>query len=47
MKMVISEVYSPPRVTADIKRSQNEFLTPGVAFDIAVMDSDDGKPWDF
>ena len=46
-KTVISELYSPPRVAAEIRRSQNEFLTPGFAFDIIVNDHDDGRPWDF
>ena len=46
-KTVISELYSPPRVTAEIARSKNEFLTPGFAFDITVNDPDDGQPWDF
>ena len=44
---VISELYSPPRVTAEIRRSKSEFLTPGLAFDITVNDPDDGQPWDF
>ena len=46
-KTVISEIYSPPRVTAEVARSKNEFLTPGLAFDITVNDPDDGQPWDF
>ena len=41
-KTVISDLYSPPRVTAEIKRSQNEFLTPCFAFHIIVNDPDDG-----
>ena len=37
----------PLRVTAEIRRSPNEFLTAGLAFDIVVNDPDDGRPWDF
>ena len=46
-KTVISEIYSPPRVTAEIRRSKGEFLTPGLALDITVNDPDDNQPWDF
>ena len=46
-KTVVSEIYSPPRVTAEILKSKSEFLTPGLAFDITVNDPDDGQPWDF
>ena len=40
----VSEVYSPPRVTA----LATEFrLIPGVALDRTQTDPDDGLPWDF
>ena len=45
-RTVISELYSPQRVPAEIRRSRNEFLTPGFAFVITVNDLDDGRPWD-
>ncbi len=44
---LVSEIYSPPRVTAEIKRSRNKHLLPGFAFDLTVVDPDDGQPWDF
>ena len=46
-RTTISEIYYPPRVTVEIVKSKNEFLTPGLAFDITVDDPDDGQPWDF
>jgi hypothetical protein len=43
----VSEIYSPPRVTAELKRKPREHLVPGFALDLAVVDPDDSKPWDF
>ena len=40
----VSEIYSPPRVTALAKGLG---LIPGMALDLTVDDPDDGKPWDF
>ena len=39
----VTEVYSPPRVTAMAKRMN---MVPGMALDMTTMD-DDGLPWDF
>ena len=46
-KHLVSEIYSPPRVTAAIRRGRYAHLAPGLAFDITVRDPDDGLPWDF
>jgi molybdopterin-biosynthesis enzyme MoeA-like protein len=47
-KAMVSEMYSPPRVTAELKRSQHLYrhLIPGFALDLTVLD-EDGVPWDF
>ena len=46
---IVSEMYSPPRVTAELKRSKKRFrhVLPGFAFDLTVSDPADGQPWDF
>jgi hypothetical protein len=46
-RRIVSEVYSPPRVTAEIKKGRHPHLVPGFAFDLTVCDPDDGQPWDF
>ncbi len=46
-RRIVSEAYSPPRVTAEIKRGRHPHLVPGFAFDLTVNDPDDGQPWDF
>ena len=43
-KDTVSEVYSPPRVSALAGRMG---LQRGFALDLTVVDPDDGKPWDF
>ena len=40
----VTEIYSPPRVTHWAQRMR---LVPGIVFDMAHMDKEDGKPWDF
>ena len=40
----VSEIYSPPRLTAMCKSMG---LNPGFALDLTVLDPDDGMPWDF
>ncbi len=47
MKNLISEVYSPPRVTAELKKRKMGRLVPGLALDLTVIDPDDDQPWDF
>ena len=44
---LVSEIYSPPRVTAEIRRQRHRHLLPGFALDLTVTDPDDGQPWDF
>ena len=46
-KRIVTEVYSPPRVTAELIRMKNKELLPGFAFDVTTLDPDDGMPWDF
>ena len=43
--MVVSEVYSPPRVTKAAKVLTRLGITPGFALDITV-DDETGEPWD-
>ena len=47
LRNMVSEVYSPPRITKQLANSKNEWLVPGFSLDLTVKDSDDGKPWDF
>jgi len=42
---IVSEIYSPPRVT-EAARRLNLGLTPGFAFDLTTVD-ENGKAWDF
>ena len=44
---IISEVYSPPRLTKMLSRLPNHELVPGMALDLTVVDALDGKPLDF
>jgi hypothetical protein len=46
---ILSEIYSPPRVTAELKRDKKKFkhILPGFALDLTVSDPVDGQPWDF
>ena len=46
MRAVVSEIYSPPRVTAEAKLLPELKLIPGFALDLTVADSD-GRRWDF
>ena len=45
----VSEIYSPPRVTEELRRKPWTWrsLVPGFALDLTVNDPDDNKPWDF
>ena len=45
-KAVVSEIYSPPRVTAASKLLPELKLIPGFALDLTTADVD-GLPWDF
>ena len=46
-RRIVSEMYSPPRVTAELKRGRYRHLLPGFALDLTVNDPEDGRPWDF
>jgi hypothetical protein len=46
-KNIVSEIFSPPRVTGELLRRGRRHLVPGLALDITCMDPDDGTPWDF
>lgn len=46
-RKIVSEIYSPPRVTKEIQRGRWRHLAPGFALDLTVSDPEDGKPWDF
>ena len=46
-KKIVSEIYSPPRVTDLIRRIKSRHLLPGFALDLTVVDPEDGLPWDF
>ena len=43
----VSEVYSPPRITLELRKQRRSPLSPGLALDLTVNDPDDGQPWDF
>ena len=40
-------MYSPPRITHEIRRGKWKHLAPGFALDLVVVDPKDGQPWDF
>jgi len=42
---VVSEIYSPPRVTGYLTRNPQEHLGPGFAIDLTTTD-EEGNPWD-
>ncbi len=46
-RKVISEIYSPPRVTKVLSAMPPSELIPGFALDLTCIDPEDGKPWDF
>ena len=46
-KKIVSEIYSPPRITREIGHSRGSHLMAGFALDLTVVDPDDGLPWDF
>ena len=46
IKAVVSEIYSPPRVTASVKLLPELKLIPGFALDLTTADTD-GRMWDF
>ena len=46
-RKLISEIYSPPRITKEIVRGGWKHVAPGFALDLTVNDPHDNCPWDF
>ena len=46
-RRIVSEIYSPPRVTAPIRQLKSRHVMPSYAFDLTTVDTADGLPWDF
>jgi len=46
VRKMVSEIYSPPRVTELLRKTRSKHLMAGFALDLTVLD-DDGLPWDF
>ncbi len=46
VRRIVSEIYSPPRVTELIRELRPKHLMAGFALDLTVID-EDGEPWDF
>ena len=46
-KFLVSEIYSPPRVTAEIRRCGFKHIGAGLALDLTVSDPEDAQPLDF
>ena len=46
-RKIVSEMYSPPRVTKLIRELKLKHMMAGFAFDLSMIDEDDGMPWDF
>ena len=44
---MVTEMWSPPRVTSMASRLPELGLIPGLAMDLTCNDPDDGMPWDF
>ena len=44
---MVSEIYSPPRINAELRRRPRRHLLPGFSFDLTTNDPSDGQPWDF
>jgi hypothetical protein len=43
---IVSEIFSPPRVTAELRRMKDMPLLPGFAIDLTTNDPQTGEPWD-
>ncbi len=46
IRRLVTEIFSPPRVTKLMREIKTRHILPGFAFDLTVVDPDDGKPWD-
>ena len=47
LQSIVGEIYSPPRVNAELKRSRWRHLIPGLSLGLTVKDPFDNQPWDF
>jgi hypothetical protein len=47
IKKIVSEIYSPPRVTKILSGMLGHALAPGLALDLTCTDPYGGLPWDF
>ena len=46
LQHIVSEIYSPPRVNAELRRRRWRHLVPGLSPDLTVNGPPDGQPWD-
>ena len=46
-RILISEIYSPPRITKEATQGKWKHIAPGFALDLTVNDPSVGMPWDF
>ena len=46
MKRLVSETYSPPRITEELRQNPRRHIPPGFVLDLTANDPDDGTPWD-
>ena len=46
-KYFVSEIYSQPRITHEVKRGRYRNLAPGFALHLTIVEPEDGKPWVF
>ncbi len=47
MRHIVSEIYSPPRITKLIRELKSKWVQPGFALDLTVTDPYDNQSWDF
>ena len=47
VRKIVSDIYSPPRVTEMLRGMTDHGMAPGLAMEIRVIDPLEGKPWDF
>ena len=46
-RKLVTEIFSPPRITKRLCDFPSMKLAPGFALDLTTTDPDDGEPWDF
>ncbi len=47
VRRIVSEIFSPPRVTRMLQEMTDHGLVPGLALNLTTNDPDDGTPWNF